>query len=1154
MPTTSVTAPDGSTVKVTHPDGATEADIIAYAQRNYAPESDEQGLGETATRLGAGLATEIAIGEAGRIGGAAAGTAIFPGIGTGVGYIVGGLGSGAAGSIARQRIMDPDGDISWGEVVADSLINLIPGGKAAKGGRTALTATREVAKRGAISGLIGGVGETAETLIDEQRLPTLDELKTRVGTSALLGAGFQMSGEAFKKAYAKFAGMPSHKLTDAFRAGDPDAKLIVDGLETTAKKHSEALHGVYKKRWDDFRQAHSDELTRARELQSQSGGGQYVNKKGVLNVVADEQDYYMQRRLAESTIQHENKLIANTIDLDKDFLSKQSKALGKSMGDLSDSVDDYLYAKHAISYNKQLGDGAAGIDSSAAQDIVSNFERANLHQELATSVQLRTDSSRKILDVLVDGGLVSPTVATALRKKYPDYVPLNRVMGEADIEDQIIAPLASGSTKYEATGTGLRKAKGSEREVRNITQNIYENLAGAVRRAEVNKANLAFKKLLETNPDQSIVTMRKPKVIGYRSQGGERIPIMEEARNNVLTVYDTGQKTLLEFSDPDLARVFKGANKQELGQVLKASYAMNRFVGGLLTRWNPGFLVPNLVRDRVEATINNLSKMKTSQALRTLYPVDDAITIERNLRGIKPRNPQEVELDALYGRFQQAGGSSGGLGLSTVKHIEDEIAKMAKSLRKPPHQLATRANNIVNGINEVFEDSTRFGTFRRGIASGMTDKQAALAARNSSFDPLLKGSQGDTMKALWMFSNPALQSVKNFTQSMSNPKVGMGVMAGLMGTTMAIDRWNQRYDKDWREKLKTSDGSNWKTNKNLVMVYGTNDDGTLNYTSIPVGYSVVPFKVMAERAGQILTGQKVGDPATLAAEVSSELIDAYNPMGGSIVPTPIRPFTDLAINQDGLGRDIRPEWLDKKNMSATEKVYPWTAETYGGELAMSLSEDLASMGWEVSPENLLYLYRTYTGGPGNTVRRLFDVTSKLVNNQPVQSADIPVARRFFGQTYAQAFERRNGQKQIIQNIDKQENTDAAKASRIAYSVTKKYRDAGGGADGMAALSTELRGREDVDEAVLRRVLERVESDLRGITYTDRELQGLGVDSGARAKAYLEILQAMEPSARMTYLQEQIEKGILSAKVQKQLAIAQGFMQLFGPSKQEAPAR
>lgn len=1150
MPVTEVTTPDGNVVSVTHPEGASHDQIIEYAKNNY--KNDDQSTGETIARLGAGLGTEIAVGEGGKIAGATVGTAIMPGVGTAVGYTVGALASGAAGSMARQRIADPDAEISWGEVVADSLINLIPGGKAVKGGRTSVRIGKELAKRGGVGASIGAGGVVAEKAIDEQRLPTMDELKTRAGTSALLGMGFHMSGEAFKKSYAKFAGMPSHKLTDAYKANDPDAKILVDGIEKTAKQHSGALKAFYKQKWDALRTTQSDELTRARELQKQSGGGQYINKQGILEVVSDEQDYYMQRRLAEATIQNENKLIADTIDLDRDFLSRKAGELGKDMGDLSDSVDAYLHAKHALGYNKQLGDGAAGINNADAKSIIKKFEDSGLDEELEASIRMRSDSSRKILDVLVDGGLVSPTVATELRKKYPNYVPLNRIMGEADIEDQIIAPLASGSTKYESKSTGLRRAKGSEREVRNITQNIYENLAGAVRRSEVNKANLAFKKLLESNEGQSIVTIRKPKIKG---KGAGGVPIMEESPNNALTVFDTGQRYFLEFEDPSLAKVFKGSNKAELGMWLKGAYSLNRFLGGLYTRWNPEFLVPNIVRDRTEATINNLSKMKASEALRTLNPVGDAITIERNLRGIPGRNAKEIELDAVYKRFKDSGGSSGGLGLSTVKHIEDEIGTMAKSLRTPPHRLATKANNVINGINEVFEDSTRFGTFRRGIASGMSDKQAALAARNSSFDPLLKGSEGDTMKALWLFSNPALQGVKNISRSMANPKVGASVMAGLMGTTMAVDRWNQRYDPDWREKLKSSDGSNWKTNKNLVIVHGKNDDGTLKYASIPVGYSVVPFKVMADKAQQILTGQQVGAPSDLSREISGEIISAYNPMGGSLVPTPLRPAVELWRNKDALGRDIRPEWLENKNMSAVEKVYPWTADTYGGELAMALSEDLASSGVEVSPENLLHLYRTYTGGPGGTVKRLFDVASKLYNNRPVNKADIPIARRFFGDTYAEAFERRNGQKQIIENIDKQENTESAKSGRIAYSIFQKYKDAGGGADGMSAISSELSSRDDVNESVMRRVMERIEKDMRGITYTDSDLQGLGVKSGARSKAYMEIIKNMNPQDRMPYVQDQIDKGIMSPEVQRQLAIADGFVRMFGePAKQEAPAR
>jgi hypothetical protein len=200
----------------------------------------------------------------------------------------------------------------------------------------------------------------------------------------------------------------------------------------------------------------------------------------------------------------------------------------------------------------------------------------------------------------------------------------------------------------------------------------------------------------------------------------------------------------------------------------------------------------------------------------------------------------------------------------------------------------------------------------------------------------------------------------------------------------------------------------------------------------------------------------------VAASFGQAIIDSYNPMGGSPVPTILRPMTELAQNKDGLGRDIRPTWLETKNISATEQIFPWTADTQGGELAMSLADQLKDMGYEVSPENLLYLYQTYTGGPGQTVKRLLDLTSKMYNNEPINRSDIPVFRRFYGRTFADVFEKRTGDRALIENLEKQENTDSAKASRLAYSIIKKY-DAASDADKPFVLN-ELLSQPEVNEA------------------------------------------------------------------------------------------
>lgn len=1127
-------------------------------------DKDDPSLGRTA----AGLGTEIAVGEAGRLGSAAAGAAIgtfiAPGVGTaiggGVGYVLGGLSFGAAGSVARQRIQNPDAELDHGEVVADSLINLIPGSKAAKGAGFAARAGSAALKQGAVGAGIGVGAETIEVGMEEKRLPTPQELGERGITTAALAAGLGVSGEAVSKAYSKFAGLPSRRLSEAFKAGDPDAKILVNGVERRAGEYRKEVSDMYEEASLRIQEKYSDENIRARVLQEETAGGQYKSKKGIFKVTKDEQDYYLQRRLAEAKIQSKNQEIAEVIQLDNDFLSTIAKETGQDASSLSKGVDDYLHAKHAIAYNKKHGDGAAGKTTEEAKGIIDKFERNDLHNILNRSVLLRRGQSRKILDTLVEGGLVKPKLARELREEFPDYVPLNRIMDDDSIDDAIKHTVGAGGIRSEALGSGLKRAKGSERDVLPINENIYTNYVDAVRRAEINKANIAFKKMVEANPNQSMARVRKPKVTGtklvkdesprakaLRAQGKKvprvKQPILEQSSNNVLTIFEDGERYFAEIADKNVMRAMKGLNKQELGGIMRVAQKYNRFIGGLYTRWNPEFLIPNLFRDRSEAFVNNMAKMDFGEAVKTLAPnrvASDMHIITKRLMDKNPSNSKELDLFKLYDEFKKSGGSSGGLGLTTVRDVEKTITDLAKNIDSPVKRKARAINELVSGINEVVEDATRFGTFRQAISSGMSKDQAALAARNSSFDPLLGGSEADFIRAAYLFANPALQGAKNFLRSMRKPKVAMGVMGGLTALTYSLDKWNQMQDPEWRAKMKAGNGSNWKTNKNLVIVSGKNEDGSLNYVSIPVGYSMTPFKVLADTAQRFATGQDVGSPDELASELGQEIIDSYNPMGGSPIPTILRPLHELATNKDGLGRDIRPSWLEQRTMSATERVYPWTAQTQGGEVAMALTDTLKDMGYETSPENLLYLYQTWFGGPGKTVERLFNVASKLSSGKELQDNEIPIARRFYGETYEEAWEVRNGEMATIEKLEKQEGTESARTSRVANNIVSEVMEGQTPEERRATLEAKVVGNDEVNEVVERKIVDKLKREALGITYTDSSRRQLGVKSTARAKSYVETLEKLDRQEIPAYLEEQRKKGILTPEVEKQIAsILQG---------------
>ena len=1100
-----------------------------------APQSDRQSTGFIAPKedldekpdlvdYGAAFAADIAISEGGRLGGAAVGTAILPGVGTGIGYVVGGLGAGAAGSIARQRLLDPDGELSYGQIVADSLINLIPG---AKGGKSLASA---VARQAGTGAAISTGAVAAESLIDEGTLPTTEELAKAGLTGAVLGGGLGISGAAFSKAYSKFAGLPSRSLTDAFKIGDPDAKLIVDGVQRTGEEYGKMLPKTFGELRLGISEAYSDELIRARVLQNEVARGQIKQKGAPLKVKSDESDFYLQRRLAEGKIDAKNEEIEKLVDLDAGFLTAKGKELGVDASDLSRSINEYLYAKHGLAYNKANaksfgGDGAAGRSTDEFKDIVNNFEKQGLNKQLAESINGRKDLSRRILTTLEDGGLVSKKQANDLRNQFPDYVPLNRIMESDDIGD-VTQRLLSSSGRYETTTSGLRKARGSERDVRAISQNIVDNLVSATRRAEVNKANQAFVKLLRDNP----------------STAGQIASVKKFSTDrDALTVFENGKKVFVELKDPKLAAALKGQNKEVVGGILRGALAMNRFLGGLYTRFNPEFLIPNLVRDRSEAFVNNWSKMRLKQAAKTLDPIstvkDDIRAIRRNLKGKRAApGTRAGKMDELYDEFVKSGGKTGGLGLSTTKDIEKNLERLGKTLNQPTKSKAKAFNQFVNNVNELFENSTRFATFRRARADGMTLDQAALAARNSSFDPRLQGAQGDTLRALYLFSNPAIQGAKNFLRSMASWKVGGLVMTSLTSTMFLLDRYNQTIDEDWRKKV-----PEFKTNKNIVILRGVKPDGSLEYFSIPIGYSMVPFKIAADYAQRIMFGEEEIDPTLVGKEMSKNIIDSYNPMGGSPVPTVLRPILELSRNKDGLGRDIRPEWLETSNMSEVAKIKPWTARTRGGELAMNFAEQLEELGYEVSPENLLYLYQNYTGGPGNFVKRLFNATSKLWNGEKVPRSERPIMRRFYGETYAEAFERRTGRAQSLESIEKQENTKSQRSRLIADNYKNQFKNAET-PEAKRDVLQKMIADPKADESVVRRVRDFVNDEAAGITPVDRGMKSKSTI--VRARYFTEQIQEMDRQEAAAYLQNLEQKGILTQRVKEQMIGIQSFRDFF----------
>ena len=237
--------------------------------------------------------------------------------------------------------------------------------------------------------------------------------------------------------------------------------------------------------------------------------------------------------------------------IDKDVATTEKK-LKLPEGQLTREINEFLITRHAPERNRALKqDGAAGIKTADAIIRRAEIRKLPYSKELIRIANDIQNLNNETLDILLGGGVIGDDLYRTLRKTYEYHVPLQRVM---EHEPDFAGAIARG---FDVTTTGVRRAKGSDKEVNDILGNVVYNYEQALIRAEKNRVDLTTLEFVRRNE----------LLLSGRQGGGMREitpPIVPVANEPVEKLVDPVlHNKLLEFAKKNGIQV---ENKKRLGR------------------------------------------------------------------------------------------------------------------------------------------------------------------------------------------------------------------------------------------------------------------------------------------------------------------------------------------------------------------------------------------------------------------------------------------------------------------------------------------------------------------------------------------------------------------------------------------------------------
>lgn len=361
-----------------------------------------------------------------------------------------------------------------------------------------------------------------------------------------------------------------------------------------------------------------------------------------------------------------------------------------------------------------LGELQAGVDKHIAQN-------AAQEQRIQQALKIRADYNRTYLDKLYKSGFISQESYNKIIQAHPNYIPHNVVQDTAEQSSFGV----SGSMNPKQP---LKGAVGSTRSLENTDMAIIDRTAQinrAVTNNDVVGSLVKAQEQFNVVPGMRMVTESSPAAKGEQT----------------INLWRNGVKESWVVPN-DIAVAVKNLDPVTLPKALRFLTSPVRLLKRFATKYNLSFSVPNLARDRQEATITANAFIQSM--------------VESSGATGKAVDLTENELRDVYQRIGGYGGSS---------IMNEGTGQALKGLQ--PRGLVksflnkTNPARIVEHINSELELSTREAVFRTALERGLTPQQAAFASREATVDFAKMGTHMQMLNQFIPFLNARVQGTIN---------------------------------------------------------------------------------------------------------------------------------------------------------------------------------------------------------------------------------------------------------------------------------------------------------------------------------------------------------------------------------------------------------